>query len=560
MIKNKRSFFFIILCCGYFQFIASSAGIPKSAAMDSSEDLTLSSNFASMSSLSLDEIYRQGISGQTSRMSPYLITPQDGLTIDDQNALDGSESNRSRNSVILERIQSRLGSYTPRGRSSSSARASTSQDVSSGQYTPVDFLTPAKGTAIHSIPSSSASMSELSSGRQSVVRFSPVMTNTSELTSVASALDFSHPFNFTAKNPANKLSASAASLSPGAGSAASYQNITPVTRKTVPVAQKTISPFQTPAAQGSVTPVSQKGRLTPINKNNRDVLLQDIDAMTDSPGRSKQLAAKAVIDTIAGGSFDQASRSVDQQELLNAFDNNPGLASFFSRLAQYMSPDEVKEYAVAITNHAIYPQVEQNPNGSIFKVNGGHNLQEMFKPALIKPGDTIFVGQDDVTVGVLIGISQKTMRSDFNVNFIMDFMQNSTWIAQNRSSDTFKISQMPGDNTFIGSYQKPGNPFIYQSFFPVMVVNGNLIDENNYVYVGRFTKLDAKGQVPPNIGKDKELRIPQSDLRKMVNSSNKKFETIDPFVLVSDITQSMFKRFKYNFPVPIYGLFDDRKA
>ena len=177
-----------------------------------------------------------------------------------------------------------------------------------------------------------------------------------------------------------------------------------------------------------------------------------------------------------------------------------------------------------------------------------------------QPGDTIFVGQDDVTVGVLIGISQKTMRSDFNVNFIMDFMQNSTWIAQNRSSDTFKISQMPGDNTFIGSYQKPGNPFIYQSFFPVMVVNGNLIDENKDVYIGRLTKLDNKGEIRENKGVDKEFWISQSDLRKMVNSSNKKFETIDPFVLVSDITQSMFKRFKYNFPVPIYGLFDDRKA
>lgn len=558
MIKNKRFIVFIIFCCGNFQFIASSTGIPRSAAMDSSEDLTLSSDFPSMSSLSslsLDEIYRQDLSGSKSRMGQLLITPQDDLTMEDQKALDGSESNRSRNSVISERIQSRLSSLTPRSRKSSSAGL-TSQDVSlSDQYTPVDFLTPAKRPAINSIPSSSASMSELLSGRKSVVRFSPVTTNSSELTSVASALDFSHPFNFTAKNPANKLSASA-SFSPGAGSAALYQKATPIDQK----GMSPLQTFVTPVTQRSVTPVSQKGRLTPIAKNNRDILLQDIDSMTDSPGRSKQLAAKAVLDTIAGGSFDQASRGAYQQELLKAFDNNPGLASFFSRLAQYMSPDEVKEYAVALTGHAIYPQVDRNPDRSIFKVTGGHNLQEMFKRGLIKSRDTIFVGQDNTTAGFSIGISQKTMRSDFNVNFIMDFMQNSKWIAQDRSSETFKISQMPSDNTFIGSYQKPGNPFIYQSIFPVMVVNGNLIDENNYVYVGRLTQLDTKGQVPANIGTDQEFHISQSDLRRMVNYSNKKFETIDPLVFVSDITQSMSNRFKYNFPVPIYGLIDDRKA
>jgi|GEM_PF-2061430 len=544
MIKNKK-IILIVLYVGIFQFVVPSEDHSKGSGKQPGGFNYLSSVAQSTDDLTVDDLQALDIT-----------TPNRVAAIKIQNRLDKYRQSASTENTTpyslssVSRNSMKSSGNTPYSNlAADTSLVSTISDSVSSPETPQSSSI----ASIKSTRSSTAGAGVTGSSSTSAFQFSP------------SAQNFVSVNSFTTPVKKSQSAASASNTPTSAGSIPSTDSSNSLSsmssRRSVtfsPVAQFPESQISTPIARKT-----SSGRLTPISRQDRSDLVSDFDTMVDSPGGSKKIVAKSVVDTIVGGPFDQDVRATQQKELLNTFHKNAELAPFFSKMAEHMSPDEVKEYAVAIIDHAMTPRIQYNKNGTIKDVGGGHNMQKALQSQLIQPNEYVFVGQDNKTVGVSIAGIAKTIRSDFDEDFLMNFMQNGTFIAQDPSSATFKINEMPLDNSFIGTYQKPGNPFIYQSLFPVMVVNGNLVDKNKQIYVGRMVNLDD-GSVPQSGGTS--FMIGKQDFHNMMKSSrSQSFKTIDPLVRVVNITTELNYYFYHKlkgsrFPVPIFGILDNRKA
>jgi len=232
--------------------------------------------------------------------------------------------------------------------------------------------------------------------------------------------------------------------------------------------------------------------------------------------------------------------------------------------ASALRQDEIRPFAYVNADHVAHGEISDN-NGTPVLNSGLHSLERCIEQGLFDFSKPIFIGQDQQTIGLFVNGAQKTMRSKLNEEDAILAVRKANSITKPKGNAAFTISQIQ-DGTFVASYQVPGNPLIIPTVFPVLVVNGLLLNKKNQIYAGKFTKLNANGEPLANESLDKPVFISREQFNAMMQAGEN-LETGDDLLSVVDITAEMDCKFHDllnrleidKFPSKVYGMLDFRK-